>query len=114
MPSIMVPYRWALVSGLIAKAIAQESGWKPNQVNATMCRWEHPRGEPHPPYRLVSILTRVVGVIRDTLYIDGGNLWYTPGMSNGQFGESTSDSMQAIFRMTISPDISRHARRTRV
>ncbi len=24
---------------------AQESGWLPNQVNATMCQWQEPRGK---------------------------------------------------------------------
>lgn len=33
----------------------------------------------------------LAAVIRDTLYIDGGNLWWSPGMSDGSIGPLSED-----------------------
>lgn len=32
---------FALLAGLVR---AQDAGWAPGQVNATMCQWQEPRG----------------------------------------------------------------------
>ncbi|KAL5318176.1 hypothetical protein ACEPPN_013235 [Leptodophora sp. 'Broadleaf-Isolate-01'] len=40
-----------------------------------MCQWQSPRA----------------AVVRDTLYIDGGYLWWQPGMSDGSYGSVISD-----------------------
>ncbi|TVY88458.1 Kelch repeat-containing protein [Lachnellula willkommii] len=65
-----------LAVGLFAKqCVAQAAGWQAGQVNTTMCYWDSPRA----------------GVIRDTLYIDGGMLWWLPGMSDGSYGDPVSD-----------------------
>ena len=38
--------RFLLISFLLLQRStwAQEAGWQPNQVNATMCQWQEPRG----------------------------------------------------------------------
>ena len=37
-------YLFACIALLGQWGCAQESGWQPNQVNATMCQWQEPRG----------------------------------------------------------------------
>jgi len=37
------------------------------------------------------MLTREAAVIRDTVYIDGGYLWWEPGMADGNYGALTQD-----------------------
>jgi hypothetical protein len=37
------------------------------------------------------ILTRTAGVVRDTVYIDGGYLWWEPGLADGTYGTPVSD-----------------------
>ncbi|TVY82831.1 Kelch repeat-containing protein [Lachnellula suecica] len=65
-----------LAAGHFAKTcVAQASGWMDGQVNTTMCYWDSPRA----------------AVIRDTLYIDGGNLWWEPGMNDGTFDPPVAD-----------------------
>ena len=36
----------------------------------------------------------LAAVIRDTVYIDGGYLFWEPGMSDGSYGAPTSDGIQ--------------------
>ncbi|RDL33728.1 uncharacterized protein BP5553_08096 [Venustampulla echinocandica] len=55
--------------------VAQAAGWTDGQVNTTMCQWDSPRA----------------AVIRDTLYIDGGYLWWQPGMADGSLGSPIAD-----------------------
>jgi hypothetical protein len=38
----------------------------------------------------------IAGVIRDTLYIDGGYLWWNPGLSDGSYAGPTADGMQVL------------------
>lgn len=33
-----------VIAAMVGLTTAQESGWLPNQVNATMCQWIEPRG----------------------------------------------------------------------
>ncbi|TAQ85813.1 hypothetical protein B7494_g5867 [Chlorociboria aeruginascens] len=74
-----------LLVALLPPAVAQESGWQQGQANATMCYWQSPRA----------------AVIRDTLYIDGGYLWWEPGMSDGTYGGVTYDGMLTSFNIYI-------------
>ena len=67
--------RLLAASGLVAAVLAQSSGWQPGQTNATMCSWEQPR----------------VAVVKDTLYLDGGLLYWIPGMSDGSYDTPASD-----------------------
>lgn len=72
----MIQLKIALcLAGLVQLSFGQQAGWRPGQVNTTMCQWYSPR----------------TGVIRDTLYIDGGNLLWEPGMSDGTYGSPISD-----------------------
>lgn len=36
------------------------------------------------------------GVIRNTLYLDGGYLWWNPGLADGSYAGPTADGMQTI------------------
>jgi hypothetical protein len=78
---------------LVSLSAAQQSGWDPNQVNTTMCYWTTPRGTPSdcPDEILNPTDQRTAAVIRDTLYIDGGYLWWQPGMSDGTYGPLIAD-----------------------
>jgi hypothetical protein len=71
---------------------AQTSGWQANQVNATKCTWGNVR----------------VGVIRDTAYIDGGHLYWTPGMSDGTFAtpEPDANPLGVVWRLNFSTPFS--------
>ncbi|KFY01106.1 hypothetical protein V490_01082 [Pseudogymnoascus sp. VKM F-3557] len=74
----MMASRWPLlaVSLLPTLAWAQTSGWIENEANTTMCTWNLPR----------------VGVIRDTLYIDGGELYWQPLLKSGPPSAPIKDS----------------------
>ncbi|KAI1330838.1 hypothetical protein F5Y16DRAFT_317630 [Xylariaceae sp. FL0255] len=79
--TIVVGYAVSLVRG-------QQSGWVPNQVNATMCYWEMLRG----------------AQIRDTVYLDGGNLYWVPGMADGTYGAPVDDGnpLGLIYMLNFS------------
>lgn len=73
-----------VASGLLAVALslsstslvsAQHAGWQEGQVNASICQWQQPRA----------------AVVKDTVYIDGGYLWWIPGMEDGSYGVPTQD-----------------------
>ncbi|KAL5348312.1 hypothetical protein ACLOAV_006794 [Pseudogymnoascus australis] len=73
----MTASRWPLAVSLVLLPLAwaQSSGWVEDTANTTMCQWTLPR----------------VGVIRDTLYIDGGQLYWQPTLKDGQLGPVTQD-----------------------
>lgn len=66
---------FSIATGLVSVAVAQQSGWQSDQVNATMCMWQQPRA----------------ALLKDTVYIDGGYLSWIPGMSDGSYGAATRD-----------------------
>ena len=89
-----------LVAGLFARlCAAQASGWIQGQVNTTMCYWQSPRGtftELRGCFLLIAQRLEVTdgdaaAVIRDTLYIDGGYLWWEPGLDDGTYGPLIND-----------------------
>ncbi|RYP03701.1 hypothetical protein DL764_004962 [Monosporascus ibericus] len=59
-----------------ATVSAQESGWQANQVNATMCAWRALRA----------------ATLKDVVYMDGGYLYWIPGMADGSYGAATQDN----------------------
>ncbi|KAL1846166.1 hypothetical protein VTK73DRAFT_346 [Phialemonium thermophilum] len=65
----------ALVVAAQALGVTAQAAWDADQVNTTMCYWEQLRG----------------AVIRDTVYLDGGYIWWLPGLSDGTYGPVTSD-----------------------
>ncbi|OBT73013.1 hypothetical protein VF21_07758 [Pseudogymnoascus sp. 05NY08] len=69
--------RWPLAVSLVLLPLAwaQSTGWVDNEVNTTMCTWTLPR----------------VGVIRDTAYIDGGDLYWQPSLADGTPSELVQD-----------------------
>ncbi|KAK0701845.1 hypothetical protein B0T26DRAFT_757823 [Lasiosphaeria miniovina] len=52
-----------------------QSTWPSNQVDTTLCQWQQPRA----------------AVVQDTVYMDGGRLWWLPGFDDGTLGPITSD-----------------------
>ncbi|KAK8118505.1 uncharacterized protein PG998_003131 [Apiospora kogelbergensis] len=80
---------WLAVGANLAVIVdAQASGWVPGQVNATMCQWQAPR----------------VAAIKDTVYMDGGYLWWFPGMNDGSYGLPTQDGnpLGIIYTLNFS------------
>ncbi|KAH6855680.1 hypothetical protein B0I37DRAFT_402400 [Chaetomium sp. MPI-CAGE-AT-0009] len=68
--------------GLLAVLTVSASGalgqaeWQPNQINTRICQWEQLRAT----------------VLRDTVYLDGGNLWWQPGFADGSRGQPIDDT----------------------
>lgn len=73
--TMLSPGVLALAATCAHVVTAQQAGWASNQVNATMCNWQQPRA----------------ALVKDTVYIDGGYLWWTPGLSTGEYGVPTQD-----------------------
>lgn len=80
-----------IAAGLVSAAMAQQSGWQSDQVNATMCMWQQPRGLYSHHSRWGHELTIAAAVLKDTVYIDGGYLAWIPGMADGSYGSATQD-----------------------
>ncbi|KAK4449938.1 RING finger protein B [Podospora aff. communis PSN243] len=52
-----------------------QATWEANQVNTTICQWQQLRAH----------------VVRDTVYMDGGRMWWLPGLSDGSYAAAISD-----------------------
>jgi hypothetical protein len=78
----------SLLAAALPLVNAQLSGWLENQVNASICSWEQPRA----------------ALIRDTVYLDGGNLYWLPGLNDENYGPAVPDFNQAgnIFSYNLS------------
>ncbi|CAD6453008.1 9f61d75e-31a6-4fba-9b4e-7dcf47082789 [Sclerotinia trifoliorum] len=63
------------IGAVVPLCWGQETGWILDQVNTTMCYWTSPRA----------------AVVRDTFYLDGGELWWEPGLSDGSYAPPVSD-----------------------
>ncbi|KAG4025300.1 hypothetical protein MFRU_061g00190 [Monilinia fructicola] len=61
--------------GSIIPLCLGQATWLSNQVNTTMCYWTSPRA----------------AVVRDTFYVDGGELFWEPGLSDGSYASPYSD-----------------------
>ncbi|KAL2136719.1 hypothetical protein VTI74DRAFT_1760 [Chaetomium olivicolor] len=53
-----------------AALVAGQEVWDANQVNTKICQWQQLRA----------------ALLRDTVYLDGGNLWWEPGFVDGSTG----------------------------
>ncbi|KAI1496657.1 hypothetical protein F5X99DRAFT_424377 [Biscogniauxia marginata] len=78
----------ALAANLALSVYGQQSGWQENQANATMCTWQALRA----------------AQVKDTVYMDGGYLWWVPGMADGSFGPPTQDNnpLGLIYTLNFS------------
>lgn len=89
--------------GFVRLCIAQASGWNldAGQWNTTMCYWTAPRGmlTPNFPWRFDDFDKRIAAVIRDTVYIDGGYLWWQPGLKDGTYGIPMADGMKTYSQL---------------
>lgn len=65
----------ALVAASASVAFGQ-AVWDRNQVSTSICQWRQLRA----------------AVIRDTVFLDGGELWWKPGLSSGDFMSPLSDN----------------------
>uniref|UniRef100_L2FE49 Kelch repeat protein n=1 Tax=Colletotrichum fructicola (strain Nara gc5) TaxID=1213859 RepID=L2FE49_COLFN len=74
--------RSVLFAALISLTAGQYEGWEPGQLSASMCYWEAPRA----------------AVIRDTLWIDGGDLAWTQQLPN----ENQVSSLNNPFGLMLS------------
>ncbi|KAK4196303.1 hypothetical protein QBC40DRAFT_300413 [Triangularia verruculosa] len=63
---------WALSTSMVVS----QSIWRTrNQINTTLCQWNQLRA----------------AVIRDRVFLDGGRLWWRPGLSDGQYANVVGD-----------------------
>ncbi|KAI0593626.1 hypothetical protein F4775DRAFT_586687 [Biscogniauxia sp. FL1348] len=80
---------WSAWAASFALSVyGQQSGWQDNQVNATMCNWAALRA----------------AQLKDTVYMDGGYLWWVPGMADGSYGAPTQDDnpLGLIYTLNFS------------
>jgi hypothetical protein len=62
---------------LVVDCAVGECSLSQTQINVTMCNWQGLRGTiPNVKSRSPHLLTQVATVLRNTLYLDGGQLWY--------------------------------------
>lgn len=85
----------ALVAGFPSWINGQQSGWVENQVNATMCFWKQLRGT-LPPFsvfrkRSFNANLRTAAQLNDTVYMDGGFLYWASGLADGGLGPPEQD-----------------------
>ncbi|KAI0970569.1 hypothetical protein F4678DRAFT_113436 [Xylaria arbuscula] len=64
-----------IVAGFPSWINAQQSGWLENQVNTTMCAWRALRA----------------AQVNDTAYLDGGFLYWIPGLADGSLSTPIQD-----------------------
>ncbi|KAI1748219.1 hypothetical protein F4782DRAFT_543001 [Xylaria castorea] len=76
----------AIIAGLPSWVNSQQSGWVANQVNATMCAWK----------------TLRAAQLKDTAYLDGGFLYWTPGFADGGIGVPTQDGNPLGLTYTLN------------
>jgi hypothetical protein len=77
---------WAVAAIFLVAVDGQQSGWRENQVNATMCAWRALRA----------------ATINDTVYLDGGFLYWRPGMADGSLGAQSQDNNPLGIMYTLN------------
>ncbi|KAF2963049.1 hypothetical protein GQX73_g10521 [Xylaria multiplex] len=78
----------AIVAAFPSWVNGQQSGWIANQVNATMCIWKGLRA----------------AQVRDTAYMDGGFLFWVPGLADNSYGvpEQDGNPLGIIYTLNFS------------
>lgn len=86
-------------------AAAQFGPWAEDQISTSICLWYQPRGQ----FAVFSkatviwfILTLVAAFVRDTVYIDGGSIWWQPGMKDGSKGDLMNEGKSWLFECCVS------------
>ncbi|KAL4878082.1 hypothetical protein BJY04DRAFT_229983 [Aspergillus karnatakaensis] len=70
----------AVALGLVGRSYAQGQSWR-NQVNVSMCNWGEVRAT----------------TLRDTVYLDGGSLWWQLGYSDGSVSYDSRDNLEGLL-----------------
>ncbi|KAG6003167.1 hypothetical protein E4U21_002281 [Claviceps maximensis] len=77
----------------LSRIQCQFNNWQDLQVNTSICSWIQPRA----------------ALVRDTVYIDGGSIWWSPGFAGGNIGEPVNNgNLQGyILSFNLSESFSR-------
>lgn len=73
----------AALATIVGPALAQFANWQDGQVSTEICVWYQPRGEGKEAFSSIALLTPIAAIIRDKIYLDGGNVWWLPRMDDG-------------------------------
>ncbi|CAM1511639.1 Fc.00g091520.m01.CDS01 [Cosmosporella sp. VM-42] len=66
----------ATLAVIASPVAAQFTNWVKGQVSTEICFWSQPRA----------------AILRDVIYLDGGNIWWLPRMDDGTTGAQVDDS----------------------
>ncbi|KAL6902658.1 hypothetical protein GGI43DRAFT_347415 [Trichoderma evansii] len=77
-----------LLAFLLRPIEAQLTNWVADQINTTICTWEGPRA----------------AIIRDKIYLDGGDIAWLPGLKNGSYGQlaGNAHTIGILFTYNLS------------
>ncbi|KAM7220918.1 hypothetical protein V8F06_003642 [Rhypophila decipiens] len=77
-----------LSAAALVSTVRGQARWPADQVNTTLCQWIQPRA----------------ALLQDTVYLDGGSIWWMPGLKNGQLlpPESDDNPLGIIFTLNFS------------
>ncbi|KAI0425552.1 hypothetical protein F5Y09DRAFT_346581 [Xylaria sp. FL1042] len=79
----------AVIAGFPSRVNGQQSEWASNQKNTTMCAWKALRA----------------AQLNDTIYMDGGFLYWVPGFVDGSVGYPILDGNPQGFTYTLNLSI---------
>ncbi|KAF7559910.1 hypothetical protein G7046_g4238 [Stylonectria norvegica] len=65
----------ALLAMTAEPTFAQFTNWAANQINTEICVWYQPRA----------------ALVRDMVYLDGGDIWWMPGLNDGTLGTAVNN-----------------------
>ena len=74
---------WAFLAAAIGPAVAQLDVWQKGQIKTEICIWKQPRGK-NAIYLAKSLSNAQLAImIRDMVYLDGGDIGWTAFMNDG-------------------------------
>ncbi|KAF4513284.1 hypothetical protein G6O67_000573 [Ophiocordyceps sinensis] len=78
-------------AALTVQVSAQFSNWQAHQINTSICFWKQPRA----------------ALVRNTVYLDGGSIWWMPGLASGELGRLVNggNPQGAILTYNLSDPI---------
>ncbi|KAG6028592.1 hypothetical protein E4U41_000632 [Claviceps citrina] len=71
---------------ILSTAKCQFNNWQESQVNTSICFWLQPRA----------------ALVRDTVYLDGGSIWWSPGLANGGVGKPVNNGNFQGYILTFN------------